>query len=77
MTLTLELPSPAEHESAEQRKKRLQAALALYDAHLVSQGVGAELAGLSRAEFIDALGQAGIAVLQYTAEEALWEARKK
>ena len=75
MTLTLELPAPTDQESDEQRRKRLQAAVALYDARLVSQGSAAELAGLSRAAFIDALGRAGVPVLQYTAEEAIAEAR--
>lgn len=77
MTLTLELPAPTDTESAEQRSKRFKAAAALYDARLISQGGAAELAGLSRAEFIDALGRAGIPVLQYTAEEAIAEARRQ
>lgn len=53
MTLTLELPAPTDQESGEQREKRLQAAIALYDAGLVPQGSAAELAGLSRAAFLD------------------------
>ncbi len=76
MTLTLELPAPTGQESDEQRKKRLQAAVALYDARLVSQGSAAELAGLSRAAFIEALARAGVPVMQYTAEEAVVEARQ-
>lgn len=76
MTLTLELPAPTDQESGEQREKRLQAAIALYDARLVSQGSAAELAGLSRAAFIDALARANVPVAQYTAEEAIAEARQ-
>ncbi len=77
MTVTLELPAVTDAESDEQREKRIWAAVALYDARLVSQGVAAELAGLTRTAFIDALSRAGVSVLQYTAEEAIAEARRK
>lgn len=76
MTLTLKLPAPTDQESGEQREKRLQVAIALYDARLISQGSAAELAGLSRAAFIDALARANIPAAQYTAEEAIAEARR-
>jgi Uncharacterised protein family (UPF0175) len=36
---------------------------------LISQGKGPELAGLSRAEFIDALGRANVSAIQTTVEE--------
>lgn len=49
-------------------------AMALYAARAVSQGRAAELAGLSRAAFLEALAAAGVSPFQYTAEEALEEA---
>jgi predicted HTH domain antitoxin len=57
--------------------KRVRLAVALYDAEVVSQGRAAELAGLTRTEFLDALCTAGVSPLQYTAEEALGEVRRK
>jgi predicted HTH domain antitoxin len=77
MTLTLEVPTATGSEDAEQQEKRIRAAVALYDARMISQGMGAELAGLSRAEFIEALGRAGVPVVQYSAEEAFAEARRQ
>ncbi len=73
MTLTLDIPVGT--QGAQERQKRVKAAVAMYDAQLVSQGQAAELAGLSRAEFIDALGRFGVSPFQYSAEEALAEAR--
>lgn len=55
----------------------LRVAIALYDNRQLSQGQAAALAGLSRAEFIDALGHAGVPVLQYSADEAIAEARRR
>ncbi len=52
----------------------VEEAIALYEAQSVSQGQAAALAGLSRAEFIDALGRAGVSPFQYTADEILQEA---
>lgn len=51
-------------------------AIALYAAQTVTQGQAAALAGLSRTEFIDALGKAGVCVFQYSAEEILEEANR-
>jgi hypothetical protein len=52
----------------------LASAARLYDLRLVSLGTAAELAGVSQSDLIDALGRAGIAVCQYSAEETLAEA---
>src|SRR5436309_4046144 len=52
----------------------LAEAIELYAARAVSQGQAAALAGVSRREFIDALGKAGVPVFQYDAAEALEEA---
>ena len=75
MTLTLDIHENAQREDAEQRKKLECAAIALYDARLVTQGQAAEMAGLPRIEFIKVLIRAGISVIQYdSAEEILTEA---
>lgn len=50
-------------------------AIALYTAHSVTQGQAAALAGMTRAEFIEALGKAGVSAFQYdSVEELLKEA---
>ncbi len=51
------------------RELRLAAAIFWYDRGLISQGKGAEIAGLSRADFIDALGRANVSAIQTTVEE--------
>ncbi|MEM7585549.1 MAG: UPF0175 family protein [Acidobacteriota bacterium] len=48
---------------------RLAAAARWYALGLVSQGKGAEIAGLSRAEFIDALSASGVSPVQETIDE--------
>ncbi|MDQ2686268.1 MAG: UPF0175 family protein [Armatimonadota bacterium] len=69
MTLTLDIPPDTE------ANKLLQAAIALYDAQIVTQGQAAQMAGLTRAAFIEALGRAGVPVFHYdSAEELLAEA---
>jgi hypothetical protein len=56
------------------RELRLAAAVKWYELRLVSQGRAAEVAGLSRAEFIAALGRFGVSPFQYGADEILEEA---
>jgi predicted HTH domain antitoxin len=56
------------------RELRLAAAVKWYELRRVSQERAAGIAGLSRAEFIDALGRFGVSPFQYTAAEALEEA---
>jgi predicted HTH domain antitoxin len=51
------------------RQLRLAAAIFWYDRGLISQGKGAEIAGLTRAEFIDALGRANVSAIQTSVEE--------
>ena len=48
---------------------RLGAAIRWYALGMISQGKGAEIAGLSRAEFIDALSASGVSPVQETLEE--------
>jgi Ser/Thr protein kinase RdoA (MazF antagonist) len=47
----------------------LAAAIHLYSRGLISQGKGAEIAGLSRWDFIQALGRAEVPACQVTSEE--------
>ena len=50
-------------------RARLAAMVKRYDAGELSPGKAAETAGLSRAEFINALADFKVPVIQYTAEE--------
>ncbi len=51
------------------REMRIAAAILWYHQGLVSQGKAAEIAGLSRADFLDALFRAQVPACQVTAEE--------
>jgi predicted HTH domain antitoxin len=53
------------------REMRIAAAVKWYELELVSQGRAAEIAGMTRAEFITALGQYKVSPFQYSAEEVL------
>ena len=73
-TITLELPDDAValswcNEEDFPRQLRLAAAIHWYDRGLISQGRGAEIAGLTRAEFIDELGRANVSAIQTSVEE--------
>jgi predicted HTH domain antitoxin len=48
---------------------RVAAASKWYENGIISQGKAAEIAGLSRAEFINALNQLGVSPFQYSADE--------
>jgi predicted HTH domain antitoxin len=50
------------------RELRLAAAIFWYDRGMISQGKGAEIAGLTRADFVDALGRANVSAIQTTVE---------
>jgi predicted HTH domain antitoxin len=54
---------------------RLAAAVKWYEMGRLSQGRAAEVAGLSRSAFIDALARFGVSPFQYSASEILKEAR--
>jgi predicted HTH domain antitoxin len=74
MTITVQIPDALLEglgESPEEigREARVAMAIHLYGRGLISQGRAAELAGLNRWEFIDALGQAGVPACQVTSEE--------
>jgi predicted HTH domain antitoxin len=74
MNITIELPesvfsalrkAPTEFV----QEMRVAAAAKWYELGEVSQGKAAEIAGLSRSEFIHALARYQVSVLQYSAEE--------
>ena len=51
------------------REMRLAAAVFWYSQGMISQGKAAEISGLSRREFIEALGRAHVDAIQITSEE--------
>ena len=64
-TITIEMPDDmvlpfADSDEQFGRELRLAAAIFWYDRGMISQGKGAEIAGLTRADFIDALGRANV-----------------
>jgi predicted HTH domain antitoxin len=59
------------------RELRLAAAVKWYELRRVSQERAARIAGLSRADFLLALGQFGVSPFQYTASEVLEEADRE
>ena len=59
------------------RELRIAAAVKWYEMRWISQGRAAEIAGLSRAEFIDALGRFGITAFQYDVDELLEDVRRE
>lgn len=66
MTLTLDIPSDLD------AAKRERLAVTLYDTYLISQGKAAQVAGLSRAAFIDILGKYQVTPFQYDGPDDLW-----
>jgi predicted HTH domain antitoxin len=58
------------------RELRIAAAVKWYELRKISQGRAAEVAGLSRAEFIDALGRYGVSPFQQTADEIVRDAEE-
>jgi predicted HTH domain antitoxin len=59
------------------RELRLAAAVKWYELKLVSQERAAKVAGISRAEFLGALGRFGVTPFQYTADEIIEEAERE
>jgi predicted HTH domain antitoxin len=73
-TITIEMPDGATpldwcSEDDFPDQLRLAAAIFWYDRGLISQGEGAEIAGLTRAGFLRALSDAKVDALQVTPEE--------
>ena len=80
--MTIEIPeetlgalrkAPAEFAA----EMRLAAAVKWFELKLLSQERAANLAGISRAEFIDALGRFGVSPYQYGPDEILEEADRE
>lgn len=59
------------------REMRVAAAVKWYENGVVSQGKAAEIAGLSRAEFINALNQFKVSAFQYNADEIVAEVSRR
>jgi len=57
------------------REMRVATAVKWYELGRISQGRAAEIAGLTRADFIDALSRYRVSPYQYTAEELIEEMR--
>jgi len=81
MTITVQVPDALLEDLATSpeeldREIRLAAAIHLYSRGLVSQGKGAEIAGLSRWDFIPALGRAEVPACQVTSEELTEEVER-
>jgi predicted HTH domain antitoxin len=73
-TITIELPEDAFaalRKSPEDfaREMRIAAAVQWYAERVVSQGKAAEIAGMSRADFIDELARREVSVSQETEED--------
>ncbi len=81
MTITVQVPDDLVKDlstSPEElnREIRLAAAIHLFSRGLISQGKGAEVAGLSRRDFIEALGHAKVPACQVTSEELTEEVER-
>jgi predicted HTH domain antitoxin len=59
------------------RELRLAAAVKWYELQMLSQGRAAQIAGLSRAEFLQALSRYAVSPFQYSAEEIVEEAERE
>jgi len=73
-TIAIELPDSvlsALRESPPEfvKEMRLAAAAKWYELGNISQDKGAEIAGVTRSEFLNALSQFGVSVFQYTEDE--------
>lgn len=72
--MTIEMPESAlsalrKNPEDFAKELRLAAAVKWYELRRVSQGRAAEIAGLTRTEFISALGQLGVSAIQATPED--------
>ena len=59
------------------REMRIAAAVKWYENSVISQGKAAEIAGLSRAAFINALNQFKVPPFQYSAGEIIEEVTRR
>ncbi|MEA1051110.1 UPF0175 family protein [Lamprobacter modestohalophilus] len=80
-TLTIDLPDsvfPALHRAPDEfvHEMRTEAAVQWYAQQRVSQEKAAEIAGLSRAEFIDELARRRIPVIQVSFEDLMEDVQR-
>ena len=82
VTVTFELPedvfsSVRKDPDSFAEELRLAAAVKWYEMGLVSQGRAAEISGLSRSQFISALGRFEVSAFQYDVAEIIEEVNHK
>lgn len=68
MTATLDITLPSSVQLTESELKMILAAK-LFDLGELSSGQAAELAGITKREFIESVGKYGVSIFQYSAEE--------
>ena len=82
VTVTFELPedvlsSVRKDPERFTQELRLAAAVKWYEMGLVSQSRAAEISGLSRSEFISALGRFEVSIFQYNMDEIAEEVNRE
>ena len=82
VTVSFELPedvfsSVRKDPDSFARELRLAAAVKWYEMGLISQGRAAEISGLSRSQFILALGRFEVSAFQYDVTEIIEEVNRK
>lgn len=63
-TLTLRLP-----DSVDEKEVKMQLAAYLFDKGILSSGQAADLAGISKREFIETVGQYGVSIFGESIED--------
>ena len=73
MTVTLEVPAEAHVEPFE---VKMMVAARLFDTGRLTSGQAAEMMGLSKAAFLELVGQYGVSIFGYSAEELAEELKR-